>query len=96
MTKPSGKQWRQKRTSTDPLAAPGAALTWETRDPQCAGSWMLESNGRFKSMMRHRCSRACYFTLAEAMAWAIEHSPSVLRHEPLRAWAADQDVEKVA
>ena len=87
MAKQSGKRWRQERSSSDPLVAPGAAITPNTRDSQCAGSWMLETSGKFKSMRAHRCSRACYFTLKEAMAWAIEHSVSQLRHEPLRAYA---------
>ena len=75
--KASGKNWRQSRDSRDPLAAPGAALIHNTRDSQCAGSWMLETSGKFKSMRAHRCSRACYFTLSEAMSWAIKFGTSL-------------------
>ena len=64
-----GKQWRQQKQSAEPLTPPNVPIYYRERDQRCAGSWMQDTNGKFRTMKNHRCSEACTWTFAQAMEW---------------------------
>ena len=74
MAKLYGQSWREQRTASDPHCPPGILVRFGTRDPKCAGSWWIDSAGKRRGMKMHRCSIACTWTLAEALA-ALQEQP---------------------
>lgn len=67
------EQWRATRRHADPLFPPDAGYpSVGVRDKACIGASYIDRDGRRRAVRAHRCSDACTWSMAQALAWLAE------------------------